>query len=179
VPIYVGRSLGNLKGTYIKERDEKMEDRVITGLSINENTLMAGIRNIPNKPQNIALIFDELGKQQVNVDMISQSLLGKEILDLSFTCPKTEEDLFDNAIEAIKKSLPEVEINKRNNLIKIGLVGIGMMSHSGVAGTIFSIFAKENIKFYQVTTSEISISYTIDKENKDKAVNAIAKEFNL
>ena len=54
-----------------------------------------------------------------------------------------------------------------------------MMSHSGVAATVFQIFAKEDIKFYQVTTSEISISYTIDKSNKEKAVNALGKEFNL
>lgn len=54
-----------------------------------------------------------------------------------------------------------------------------MMSHSGVAATIFQLFAEENINFYQVTTSEISISYTVDKENKDKAVNVLSKEFNL
>ncbi len=179
VEIYVGRSLGSVKGTYIKERDEKMEDRVITGLSINDNTLMAGIRNIPNNPQDVALIFEELGRQHVNVDMISQSLLGKEVLDLSFTCPRTEEDLFDNAIDVIREKLPNINVSKRDNLIKISLVGIGMMSHSGVAATVFSIFSKENIKFYQVTTSEISISYTIDAENKEKAVNAIGAEFNL
>ncbi len=179
VEIYVGRSLGSVKGTYIKERDEKMEDRVITGLSINDNTLMAGIRNIPNNPQDVALIFEELGRQHVNVDMISQSLLGKEVLDLSFTCPRTEEDLFDNAIDVIREKLPNINVSKRDNLIKISLVGIGMMSHSGVAATVFSIFSKENIKFYQVTTSEISISYTIDAENKEKAVNALGAEFNL
>ncbi len=179
VEIYVGRSLGSIKGTYIKERDEKMEDRVITGLSINDNTLMAGIRNIPNNPQDVALIFEELGKQHVNVDMISQSLLGKEVLDLSFTCPRTEEDLFDNAIEVIREKLPNINVSKRDNLIKISLVGIGMMSHSGVAATVFSIFSRENIKFYQVTTSEISISYTIDAENKEKAINALGAEFNL
>lgn len=179
VPIYVGRSLGKVKGTYIKERDEKMEDRVITGLSINENTLMAGIRNIPNNPQDVALIFEELGKHHVNVDMISQSLLGKEVLDLSFTCPRTEEDLFDNAVVTIREQLPNINVSKRDNLIKVSLVGIGMMSHSGVAATVFSIFSKENIKFYQVTTSEISISYTIDAENKEKAVTALGKEFSL
>lgn len=179
VEIYVARSLGTVPGTFIKERDENMEAKVITGLSINDNTLMVAIRNIPNNPQNIALIFEELGNAHVNVDMISQSLLDKAVLDLSFTCPLTEEDLFDNAIVAIKEKISQIEVSKRNNLIKISLVGIGMMSHSGVAGTVFQIFAKENIKFYQVTTSEISISYTIDKENKEKAVNALAKEFNL
>lgn len=179
VEIYVARSLGDVPGTYIKERDENMEAKVITGLSINDNTLMVAIRNIPNNPKDIALIFDELGKAHVNVDMISQSLLDKEVLDLSFTCPITEEDLFDNAIKVIKETLTNIEVSKKLDLIKISLVGIGMMSHSGVAATVFQIFAKEDIKFYQVTTSEISISYTIDKSNKEKAVNALGKEFNL
>jgi len=179
VEIYVARSLGTVPGTFIKERDENMEAKVITGLSINDNILMVGIKNIPNNPQDVALIFEELGKAHVNVDMISQSLLGKEILDLSFTCPLTEEDLFDNAIEVIKEKLSQIEVTKKSTLIKISLVGIGMMSHSGVAATVFQAFAKEDIRFYQVTTSEISISYTIDKENREKAVNALAKEFNL
>jgi aspartate kinase len=179
VEIYVARSLGNTKGTLIKERESNMESKVITGLSINENILMVGIKNIPNSPQSIAQIFGELGKAHVNVDMISQSLLNKDTLDLSFTCPLTEEDLFDNAVNEIKSFLKEVVVTKKSDLIKVSLVGIGMMSHSGVAATIFQLFAEENINFYQVTTSEISISYTVDKENKDKAVNVLSKEFNL
>lgn len=179
VEIYVARSLGNIKGTLIKERESNMESKVITGLSINENILMVGIKNIPNSPQSIAQIFGELGKAHVNVDMISQSLLNKDTLDLSFTCPLTEEDLFDNAVNKIKLFLKEVVVTKKSDLIKVSLVGIGMMSHSGVAATIFQLFAEENINFYQVTTSEISISYTVDKENKDKAVNVLSKEFNL
>ncbi len=179
VEIYVARSLGNTKGTLIKERESNMESKVITGLSINENILMVGIKNIPNSPQSIAQIFGELGKAHVNVDMISQSLLNKDTLDLSFTCPLTEEDLFDNAVNEIKSFLKEVVVTKKSDLIKVSLVGIGMMSHSGVAATIFQLFAEANINFYQVTTSEISISYTVDKENKDKAVNVLSKEFNL
>jgi aspartate kinase len=54
-----------------------------------------------------------------------------------------------------------------------------MISHSGVAAKIFDIFAENDISFYQITTSEISISFTIDKENKTKAVENIAKAFNL
>ena len=179
VEIYVARSLGNESGTYIKERDDKMEAKLITGLSINDNILMVGVKNIPNNPKDIALIFVELGKAHVNVDMISQSLLNKEILDLSFTCPLTEEDLFDNAMEIIKEKLPSIEVCKKIDTVKVSLVGIGMMSHSGVAANIFQIFAKEDVKFYQVTTSEISISYTIDRKNREKAVNALAKEFGL
>ena len=58
-------------------------------------------------------------------------------------------------------------------------INVAVTASSGVAATIFQLFAEANINFYQVTTSEISISYTVDKENKDKAVNVLSKEFNL
>ena len=54
-----------------------------------------------------------------------------------------------------------------------------MMKQSGVAAEIFSIFSDNDIEFKQVTTSEISISYTIDSKDKQKAVTVLAKKLNL
>jgi aspartate kinase len=54
-----------------------------------------------------------------------------------------------------------------------------MISHSGVAGKLFEIFGEKDIKFYQVTTSEISISFTMDKDRKAAAVEAISEAFNI
>ena len=113
----------------------------------------------------------------INIESV-QADLGIEVI-LKLFSKNGLQDLFDNAIKVIKETLTNIEVSKKLDLIKISLVGIGMMSHSGVAATVFQIFAKEDIKFYQVTTSEISISYTIDKSNKEKAVNALGKEFNL
>jgi aspartate kinase len=44
---------------------------------------------------------------------------------------------------------------------------------------VFNIFADNNIEFKQVTTSEISISYTINSSDKQKAVNALAVALDL
>ncbi|MDN5305121.1 MAG: aspartate kinase [Fusobacteriaceae bacterium] len=179
IPIYVGKSLGEHNGTYIVEREQVMEQKLITGLSINENALMVNLLNLENEPKKIAYIFSELGANDVNVDMISQSMSDGNKVDISFTCPLTEEDLLDNAIELIKEHHPNIQISKKSDIIKVSVVGVGMISHSGVAAKIFDIFAENDISFYQITTSEISISFTIDKENKTKAVENIAKAFNL
>jgi aspartate kinase len=179
VPIYVGRSLGEKNGTYIVEKEQIMEEKLITGLSINENVLMVNLQKLYNRPQKIADIFSELGKHDVNVDMISQSQSVENMVDISFTCPATEEDLLDKAVEEIAVHHPALEIKKNNGLIKVSVVGVGMISHSGIAGKIFEIFGEKDIKFYQVTTSEISISFTIDKERKQDAVEAIAGVFNI
>lgn len=179
VPIYVGRSLGEKNGTYILEKEQIMEEKLITGLSINENVLMVNLQNLYNKPQKIANIFSALGKQDVNVDMISQSQSVEDIVDISFTCPATEEDLLDKAVEIIATQNPALKISKNQDLIKVSVVGVGMISHSGVAGKLFEIFGEKNIKFYQVTTSEISISFTMDKDRKAAAVEAISEAFNI
>lgn len=178
IPIYVGRSLGHTTGTYIVEKEQIMEQKLITGLTVNENTLMVNFQNMENTPQKIAAIFSTMGKNDVNVDMISQSQTGNNV-DISFTCPLTEKDLLLKAIEEVKTSHPSMEVNTHDGIVKISVVGVGMISHSGVTGRLFELFSENDIKFYQVTTSEISISVTIDLKNKSKAVEVIGKEFNL
>ena len=54
-----------------------------------------------------------------------------------------------------------------------------MATHTGVATRVFDTLAQSGIPYYQITTSEISISFTIDKENKEQAVTALAQEFDL
>lgn len=75
--------------------------------------------------------------------------------------------------------MPGVELCKETDVTKISVVGIGMMKQSGVAAKVFNIFAANDIEFKQVTTSEISISYTISSSDKQKAVTALAEELGL
>ena len=108
--------------------------------------------------------------------MISQTAPVDGYINVSFTAPK--DDLF--IIEKVMKDLEyEVEISIENEITKISVVGIGMRNQSGVSGRLFRILADQGISFRQVTTSEISISYTIDKKDKEKAVRALSKELNL
>ena len=51
--------------------------------------------------------------------------------------------------------------------------------YSGVAGKVFSVLAQERINYYQVTTSEISISVTVDDKDRSKAVIALGDRFGL
>ena len=65
------------------------------------------------------------------------------------------------------------------DLAMISLVGVGMATHSGVASEVFNVLAANDIKYYQITTSEISISVTVDMEWKSKAAIALAEAFEL
>jgi aspartate kinase len=179
IPIYVASSHGNKKGTYIKEYDETMEGKTITGLSISDDVLMVTVNNVLYNSKNIAVIFERLAKHNVNVDMISQTAPFHGYVNVSFTTSKEDTHAIEEVAKELNEVMPGIEVSKESNITKVSVVGIGMMKQSGVAGEIFNIFADNDIEFKQVTTSEISISYTIDSKDKEKAVTVLAKELEL
>ena len=179
IPIYVASSSKDVKGTYIKEYDKSMEEKVITGLSVSDDVLMVTVNNILFKLDNIATIFEKMERENINVDMISQTSPLNERVNVSFTTSKEDLCSINKAMEEIKKENNEVEVVIEENISKISVVGIGMMNQSGVTGKLFRLLANNEIEFRQVTTSEISISYTIDVKDKERAVKVLAKELNL
>lgn len=50
---------------------------------------------------------------------------------------------------------------------------------SGVASKAFITLINAKIPFYQTTTSEISISYVIDAQNGDRAVQTLYDAFEI
>ena len=176
IPIYVASSINDVGGTYIKEYDEKMEGNIVTGLSVCDDILMVTVSHILYNLDHVATLFEKLAIENVNVDMISQTAPVDGYINVSFTAPK--DDLF--VIEKVMGDLEgRVEISIEDEITKISVVGIGMRNQSGVSGRLFRILADNGISFRQVTTSEISISYTIDKKDKEKAVRALSNELNL
>lgn len=179
VPIYVALNNGNTKGTYIKELEKGMERKAITGLSATDDVLMITINNVEYNSKNIASIFERLAKYSINVDMISQTASYNSMVNVSFTTSKDDLHAIEKVINVLKNEMKTINVHTDSSISKLSVVGIGMMNQSGVAAKVFKIFADNNIEFKQVTTSEISISYTIDSKDKQRAVVLLAKELNL
>ncbi len=176
VPIYVASSMNQEKGTYIKEYDGTMEEKVVTGLSVCDDILMVTISQIPDAAENMALIFDKLAARHVNVDMISQAASFEGLLSVSFTA-KVEDR---GAVQAVMDELdPQYHVCMESEISKLSVVGMGMRNQSGVSGRLFRILSDHKIPFRQVTTSEISISYAIDRLDKERAVAILSQELNL
>lgn len=179
VPIYVALSSEEWPGTYIKEFDVSMENNVITGLSVSDDDIMVTVNNIPYEVGNVSMIFEKLASKDVNIDMISQTAPVHGSVNLSFTGPEDDRLIIEEVLQEVQRELEDIEIDIQTDITKLSVVGIGMRSQSGVASKMFKIFADKGIAFKQVTTSEIRISYTINEEDKEKAIVAVAKEFNL
>ena len=110
--------------------------------------------------------------------MISKQTHGDNKCTISFSCTDAQAKDLDRAIEN-HEILSEIAVEKQPNLSILSLVGVGMATATGVASKVFSILANEGITYYQITTSEISISVTVNRDEKIKAVIALCEAFGL
>lgn len=179
VRIYVGQTLGVQTGTYICDSNEIIEKKAVTGISINKNVIMVNLENFSGVPKNIATVFNNLANHSVNVDMISQNEVQNIKGSIGFTCPLTDDHFLNNSLEDIRKEIPDIEVTKRTGVVKISLVGIGMISNFGVAAKVFEVLADIDAAFYQCTTSEISISLIIKEDEAVKVVERLAEVFSI
>ena len=180
VKLFIGKSLeGNKrKGTYVMNDSIYIEEMPVTGISISDDCSIYSLRGMENDGVAIAKLFQLLADLHINVDMISKQTYGDNKCTISFSCTDEQARDLDIAIEN-HDILSEIAVEKQPNLSILSLVGVGMATATGVASKVFSILAKEGIIYYQITTSEISISVTVNRDDKIKAVIALCEAFGL
>lgn len=179
VPIYVRSSFNQSSGTLICKEVPEMEDIVVSGATVSNNDAKITIRGIPDKPGQAANIFNEIAKNNINVDMIIQNTSSNNLADLTFTVSKNDlKDAMRTAQEIVKK-IDAREVITDSKIAKLSIVGIGMRSHTGIAQKMFSALANEKINIQMISTSEIKVSCIIDEANADRALCTIHKVFEL
>ncbi|MPQ33482.1 aspartate kinase [Clostridium estertheticum] len=177
IPIYVGLSDSDIKGTVIKEvKNVNMESKPVTGIATNDDDVAVTLKNIPKDVNILSTIFEAIGSKRVNIDMISQSSPVDGMVSVSFTIPK--ESLKDS-LKIIEKLTGDNKVIVDEDITKFSMVGLGMKTTSGVAARMFKVFSANDIEIKMITTSEIRITCAIKTSDKLKAIKLVAKEFNL
>ena len=156
-----------------------MEQKVITGVSINENMVMVNVEEIPTNAQNVYEIFEKAEANGINIDIISQNDVTSLHGSFAFTCPKTDIAALEKIGEEIEVKFPRTSFIINPYITKVSVVGIGLISNIGVAAKMFRILSENDISFHQVSTSEISISLVVDEVMGKKVAELFAKEFDL
>ena len=184
VEIYVGKSLGEKNGTIITsvekvKENKEMEEKVITGVSINENMVMVNVEEITTNAQNIYEIFEKAEANGINIDMISQNDVTSHHGSFAFTCPKTDIAALEKIGKEIEPHFPQTSFIINPYITKVSIVGIGLISNIGVAAKMFKTLAENDISFHQISTSEISISLVVDEVMGKRIAEMFAKAFDL
>lgn len=179
VTLEVMSSFVEKPGTLVREEVKNMEDIVVRGVASDKNQSKVTVKGLQDKPGVAALMFTELARKNINVDMIVQNVSEKGETDITFTVPRGDLTKTQRAVEALQTDLGAKAIVVDEDIAKVSIVGVGMRSHSGVAARMFEALARQKINIEMIATSEIKISVVIRKGEADKAVQVLHKAFEL
>lgn len=179
VRVQVLSSFSDSPGTLVADEDEIVEQEIVAGIAYSRDEAKLTIRRLPDQPGVAALVFGPLAEAGINVDMIVQNLAADGTTDLTFTLNRTDLPRARMTLEERKSEIRFTEILADDDVAKISVVGVGMRSHAGVAGTMFKALAARGINIQVISTSEIKVSVLIPAEYTELAVRALHTAYGL
>ncbi len=179
VRVQVLSSFTDTPGTMVVDEDEIVEQEIVAGIAYSRDEAKVTVRRVPDKPGIAAAIFVPLAQANINVDMIVQNVAEDGTTDMTFTVGKTDLTLARSCLEAVRDNIGYAEISTDTDVAKLSVVGVGMRSHAGVAGTMFKTLADRGINIQVISTSEIKVSVLIAAEYTELAVRALHSAYEL
>ena len=173
-------SITKKNGTFILDEKNMIEKEIVSGVSYSKNESKITISGIPDKPGISAQIFGLLADKNINVDMIVQNISQDGILaNITFTVPNLEINSAKELLKNNKDNINYQSLSSDENVSKISVIGMGMMSQSGVAKKMFKTLANNSINILAISTSEIKISVLINEKYTNVAVKSLHEAYNL
>ena len=176
VELEVLSSLTRKPGTIVREVNE-MEKLNVSGIAKDTNGAQFSIIGVPDKPGLAFRIFSKLGANNINVDIILQSIGRNGTKDISFTVASDNRAATSELLGDYIETLGASSIIFDETVAKVSVVGAGMESHPNIAAQVFEALYNANINIRMISTSEIKISVLIDQEFADLAVRVLHDKF--
>ena len=176
VNMEVVSSLEKKPGTKVKEV-VKMEKTNIAGVAKDTSIARIAVVGLEHNPGVAFRVFSLLGRANINVDAIIQSIGRDTSKDISFTLPRADVEEATRVLEEQKDALGFDHLTVEDKIAKVSIVGAGMMTTPGVAAKMFEALYDANINIQMINTSEIRVSVLIDEENTTAAVRAVHDKF--
>ena len=173
-------SITKQSGTLVVDENKLIEKEIVSGVSFSNNESKLTLSGIADKPGISATIFGLLANNNINVDMIVQNTSQDGVTaNITFTVPNSEIHNAKKILEENQNLIDFKSIETDSNISKISVIGMGMMSQSGVAKKMFTTLADNSINILAISTSEIKISVLINKKFTKIAVKSLHQAYNL
>ncbi|BAI62585.1 aspartate kinase [Methanocella paludicola SANAE] len=167
-------------GTVVLMKDASGNGNLIKAVTMIKNIALINISGaaLSGTPGTAGRIFSALGKEDINIIMISQA---SSEFNVSLAVDGAQAD---RAIAALRKEFSEDlahNVTCNNNVCVIAVVGERMAGSPGVAGRLFTALGGSNINIRMISqgSSEANISFVVNKDDAQKAVKVLHDVFDL
>ena len=179
VPMYVRSTFSDEGGTLVTKEDKEMEREVVSGVTYDRDQAKITIVRVPDRAGIAARLFTPLAEHNIIVDMIIQNASIDSYTDLTFTVSRKDIKQANKLIEEVAKDIGAQKVEVDENVAKVSIVGVGMVSHAGVAAKMFATLAHEGINILMISTSEIKVSCVMQAKYTELAVMVLHDAFEL
>ena len=155
---------------------ERREKRALAFL-LAASLLCLALVGLEDRPGIAFKIFSLLGKRNVNVDLILQSIGRNGSKDISFTVALPDAQLAKEVMEENRESIGFQSVELNENVAKVSIVGAGLAHNAGVASKMFEALYNAGININMISTSEIKVSVLVDERDAERAVQAVHDRF--
>jgi len=180
IPVQVRSTFSRKSGTKIISESDIDNRRAVTGIAYSKKNAKVSIVGVVDKPGVAADVFEPIGKNNINIDMVIQntSLDGKKA-NITFTIKREDLKKTLSLIEKNKQKLNYNNVTHDDKLAKVSIIGAGMQANPGVTHKMFRSLADEKINILAISTSEIKVSVLIREDLTQKAVKTLHRTFGL
>jgi aspartate kinase len=141
------------------------------------------LSHVPDRPGVAAQLFGELARQNLDVDLILQSIHEKNTNDIAFTVQTRNLDAAKAVAASVFPQMADAEIPSQvwgeSEIAKVSIVGAGMIGRPGIAAKMFATLGEVGVNLQMISTSEVNVSCTIAFEDCDKAIQALCQTFGV
>ena len=177
VNLEVISSFSGNPGTKVKEVVKTMEKTHVSGVAKDKNVARIALVGLADQPGIAFKIFSLLAKENINVDIILQSIGRDGSKDISFTVARGDSQRAREVMEENKEVIGCKSVELNDQIAKISVVGAGMANNAGVACKMFEALFSAGININMISTSEIKVSVLVDERDAERAVQAVHDRF--
>ncbi len=159
--------------------------RPVDGVEFDADQARVALLRVPDRPGIAARLFGEIARQDLDVDLIIQSIHEGNTNDIAFTVATPilkRAEAVAAAIAPVFCSNPaqgEAEVMVQQQIAKISIVGAGMIGRPGVAAQMFATLSAAGVNIQMISTSEVKVSCVIDAMDGDRAIDALCQAFEI
>ena len=177
VPLAVLSTFNPTRKTWIVKESELMEKPVVTGVTYRLDDVKVTVSGMPTEGGALSTLFSRLADEDVFIDVITQSEVSGDRMNISFTVPEESAEKVANLLSTLLPELEAADFSIDRGIAKVSIVGVGMRYHTGVASKAFAVLGAQGIATRMISTSEIKLSVVIDRTFCETAVRALHDAF--
>ncbi|HEY9848548.1 MAG TPA: aspartate kinase [Leptolyngbyaceae cyanobacterium] len=193
MPLVVRSSWSDEPGTWVISRHPQkraLEDlelvRPVDAVEFDTDQAKVALLRVPDRPGVAAKLFGEIATQDLDVDLIIQSIHEGNSNDIAFTVSKNlskKAEAVASAIAPVLRGDPtkldEAEVMVDGEIAKVSIAGAGMIGRPGVAAQMFATLSEAGINIQMISTSEVKVSCVIDAVDCDRAIAVLCNTFDV